>query len=355
MRDEKNAGDDRFVKERAEHVRGRPVRDLLVGLCLGRLWPDDAAHLVMGDHEESADDQRHATEAGEKSDVEQFQTRASERDQHEVDRHHRKRDPGADEVTLSCADDGHDQRREDQLRLCPKKLVEQKVAASKRRRKEKGDLGFAELHAAGIFRKGPGGDHHQQHDDADNVGDEWFVREVAAAQHVRVSLRVAHVEEPEVGGAGDGSDEIARLAQPAETLKHPVLEREQRDPDKRPGHASGRLLGGDPEECFFQREVVAAFGDLELQVRDRVVGDARSVLDDGHRVAELFDQVQKVRAEDDGRAGLRAADDRFLHPADAQRVEAGERLVEDQHIGLVDEAAGDHQFLFHAARELGRQ
>ena len=60
-------------------------------------------------------------------------------------------------------------------------------------------------------------------------------------------------------------------------------------------------------------------------------------------------------AEDHRRPLFRAADDRLLHAADAERVEAGERLVEDHDVGRVEEAAGDHQFLLHAARELARE
>src|SRR5205823_6260547 len=41
--------------------------------------------------------------------------------------------------------------------------------------------------------------------------------------------------------------------------------------------------------------------------------------------------------------------------ANTHRIEDGQRLVEDQHLRRVKQAAGDHQFLFHAARELGGQ
>jgi hypothetical protein len=65
--------------------------------------------------------------------------------------------------------------------------------------------------------------------------------------------------------------------------------------------------------------------------------------------------MEEVRAEEDRRAGARAGGDRRLHAADARRIEAGERLVEQEGARLVEEAARDRQLLPHAARQLGRQ
>ena len=47
--------------------------------------------------------------------------------------------------------------------------------------------------------------------------------------------------------------------------------------------------------------------------------------------------------------------DRRLHPADADRVEAGERLVQEEGLGLVQQPAGDGQLLLHAPGQLPRQ
>ena len=65
--------------------------------------------------------------------------------------------------------------------------------------------------------------------------------------------------------------------------------------------------------------------------------------------------MEQVRAEDDGGARLGAPDDRGLHAPDADRVEPGERLVEQQRPGLVQQPAGDGELLLHSARELARQ
>jgi hypothetical protein len=65
--------------------------------------------------------------------------------------------------------------------------------------------------------------------------------------------------------------------------------------------------------------------------------------------------VQQVRGHDDRRAPVRALDDRRLHAADAERIEPGQRLVEEERAGLVEEAARDRELLLHAARELAGQ
>src|SRR4051794_35399222 len=62
-----------------------------------------------------------------------------------------------------------------------------------------------------------------------------------------------------------------------------------------------------------------------------------------------------MRAEDDGGAGLRAADDRLFHPPDAERIESRQRLVENEDVGIVNKSARNHELLFHAARQLARQ
>src|SRR6187402_1714783 len=65
--------------------------------------------------------------------------------------------------------------------------------------------------------------------------------------------------------------------------------------------------------------------------------------------------MQQVRAQDDGGAGLRALQDRVFHAANAERVEARQRLVEHQHLRRMQQAARDRELLLHAARQLGGQ
>ena len=49
------------------------------------------------------------------------------------------------------------------------------------------------------------------------------------------------------------------------------------------------------------------------------------------------------------------ADDRLLHAMDAERVEAGQRLVEHQRLRIVDERARERDLLLHPARQLRRE
>ncbi len=47
--------------------------------------------------------------------------------------------------------------------------------------------------------------------------------------------------------------------------------------------------------------------------------------------------------------------DRVAHAADADRIETGQRLVEQQHRRIAHQAAGDHHLLAHAARQFAGQ
>ena len=67
--------------------------------------------------------------------------------------------------------------------------------------------------------------------------------------------------------------------------------------------------------------------------------------------ADLLEQMEQMGAEDDGRAVAGALQNGVLHAADPERVEAGERLVEEHDARAVQEAAGDGEFLLHAAGE----
>jgi hypothetical protein len=68
--------------------------------------------------------------------------------------------------------------------------------------------------------------------------------------------------------------------------------------------------------------------------------------------AQLLHEVQQVRREHHGGAGGGVRGDGGLHAAHAERVEPGERLVEEEDARVVEERAGDGQLLPHPAREL---
>ncbi len=85
------------------------------------------------------------------------------------------------------------------------------------------------------------------------------------------------------------------------------------------------------------------------------MGDLEPSLEDQDAGAELFDQMQQVRAEHDGSTLRSEASDRVLHPADGERIQAGERFVEEHHPRRMQEAAGDLDLLLHPARKVARQ
>src|SRR5262249_25593211 len=132
------------------------------------------------------------------------------------------------------AEDEECHRTAERLRLRANYFVEQQVAPANRRGKEKGDLRLAELQAAGVRRQRPGQDHDDQDDHADDVDDEIARRRDHA--HPRVA-RVLEEHEPEVREAGDGADEIAWIAQPAQALSDAIARGAQRELDERPDHA----------------------------------------------------------------------------------------------------------------------
>ena len=123
-------------------------------------------------------------------------------------------------------------------------------------------------------------------------------------------------------------------------------------------------LAGDRDEPAARGVVVELAGEQRARVRmargaeDFGHGtglDDRAAVHDAEVVAELGDEAEMVRDEDD-RAGEAAAqvlqqrhDLRF-----DRRVERRRGLVGEQQIGLDQERHGDHHALAHAARELVR-
>ena len=97
-------------------------------------------------------------------------------------------------------------------------------------------------------------------------------------------------------------------------------------------------------------EVLAARGGLELV--DGARGDDPAAGDDHDVLADVLDEVELVAAEDDAGAGRRLLADDLGHRRDADRVEPGERLVEDEQLRVVDERRGELDALLVAVRQL---
>ena len=94
-------------------------------------------------------------------------------------------------------------------------------------------------------------------------------------------------------------------------------------------------------------EPLAADAVLEL-VRG-ALGDHVAVVDDHDPVGEAVGLLEVLRGQQHGRAGRRARLDRLPHAQPRARVQAGRRLVEEQHRRPGDERGGEVQPPAHAA------
>jgi hypothetical protein len=72
------------------------------------------------------------------------------------------------------------------------------------------------------------------------------------------------------------------------------------------------------------------------------------VPDDHQVVGDHLDLVQQVRGQQDGCAAVGVAAQQVAHPADAGRVQAVGRLVEDEDLRVPHQGGGDAEPLPHA-------
>ena len=86
------------------------------------------------------------------------------------------------------------------------------------------------------------------------------------------------------------------------------------------------------------------------QLGDRALRDDAAVVDDRGDVAGLLDLVEQVRGEQHGAALGDELADQVAELEDAGGIEAVDRLVEDQQLGVAEQAAGDAEALAHAER-----
>ena len=86
------------------------------------------------------------------------------------------------------------------------------------------------------------------------------------------------------------------------------------------------------------------------QLLDRAGGDDVAAGEDPHRVAEPLDEVELVAGEDDRHAPAALVEEGLGERVDADGVQAGERLVEDQHLGAADQGRGQLDALLVAQR-----
>lgn len=67
-------------------------------------------------------------------------------------------------------------------------------------------------------------------------------------------------------------------------------------------------------------------------------------------VGDRLDLVKQARREQDGTAAARVATEQVTHPADARRIEAIRRLVEDEDPRIARQCCGDPESLAHPER-----
>ncbi len=104
------------------------------------------------------------------------------------------------------------------------------------------------------------------------------------------------------------------------------------------------------------RQLMEPLADVAVVVGElvgRSVEHDLTFIDEDHAVAHRFDFLQDVGREQDG-FSLADAADGFADFADLIGVEAGGRLVHDQHVRLVQQDLGHADALPKALRELCR-
>ena len=74
-------------------------------------------------------------------------------------------------------------------------------------------------------------------------------------------------------------------------------------------------------------------------------------MDQGDGITQLLGLLHDVRREDDRAPGPLEVEDQLAHDLDVHRVEPGERLVEDDQVGIVDHGPQDLHLLAHALRQ----
>ena len=156
---------------------------------------------------------------------------------------------------------------------------------------------------------------------------------------------------------GDALDVDALVEQPAQQRgDDPAVDRRFRREVTRsaPSWSEARVTPGTAASSvaastgLWQTMSIARGPPHELL--DRALGDDLAEVDDRRQVARLLDLVEQVRGEQHGAALVDQLADQAAELEDAGRVEPVHRLVEDQQLGVGEQAAGDAEALAHAER-----
>ena len=89
---------------------------------------------------------------------------------------------------------------------------------------------------------------------------------------------------------------------------------------------------------------------MRLQLVERAVRDLDPAVHDDHAPGPLLQLGQRVRGQEHGGAASAELLDGLVEGLAQRRVEAGGRLVEEEHPGLAEERLGQAEPLAHALR-----
>ena len=89
-----------------------------------------------------------------------------------------------------------------------------------------------------------------------------------------------------------------------------------------------------------------------LEGADRAAGHDPAVIDDRHRFAQRLGGFHLVRAEDERPIAVAQLEERLAQQDEVDRIEAGERLVHQQDVRVVQDGRDELDLLLVALREL---
>ena len=118
---------------------------------------------------------------------------------------------------------------------------------------------------------------------------------------------------------------------------------------RRESVASGRQLVAVEQDADAQDGPEA---EPPFDVGDAALGEDLAAIDDRDAGAQLLELGQDVAADDDGLAHRTELAEELAKLDPRARIETGRRLVEEQHLRVVDEGVGEAQPLLHAARQV---
>jgi len=128
-----------------------------------------------------------------------------------------------------------------------------------------------------------------------------------------------------------------------------------------PTHASGPSIPLERRHVPCVGPVDAVEEELEqrfvarVAVGDRPFRDELAIGDDADAGADVLGDVDVVRRDEDGVVASRVGDEESLDLLLDERVEVRQRLVDEDHVRLVDERLRDHHLLLLPAGEIGVQ